>query len=182
MSALSATFTLLQSTQLRLIRPQLGSSLLAIYFAPHGSPRLSPGFFSPHSFNTQWMESIEICSHTKTSASHFYWETPCSPSGLFTTTKQSLSHGELPFKGLFQAVFPTHCELEQNLFFNELGQGESVWSQGGGYISIFHFSFSWRFYPKRLTISAFNHEGTNPEQQKSRKYNFFKNKSTKCCK
>ena len=30
------------------------------------------------------------------------------------------------------------------------------------------------FYPKRLTISAFNHEGTNPEQQESRKYNVFK--------
>ena len=45
-----------------------------------------------------------------------------------------------------------------------------------------HFSFSWRFYPKRLSISALNHEGTNPEQQESRKYNFFKNPNYKVLK
>ena len=41
-------------------------------------------------------------------------------------------------------------------------------------ILLHYISFSWRFYPKQPTISAFKHEGTNPEQQESRKYNFFK--------
>ena len=40
------------------------------------------------------------------------------------------------------------------------------------YIYICHLADA--FNPKRLSISAFNHEGTNPEQQESRKYNFFK--------
>ena len=38
-------------------------------------------------------------------------------------------------------------------------------------IITYYISFSWRFDPEQLTISAFNHEGTNPEQQESYKYN-----------
>lgn len=40
-SGLSASYILLQATQLRLIRSQLVSSWLTSYFAPHGSPLLS---------------------------------------------------------------------------------------------------------------------------------------------
>ena len=36
-----------------------------------------------------------------------------------------------------------------------------------------YISFSWRFYPKQLTISELHHKGTNQEQQESIKYNCF---------
>ena len=47
-----------------------------------------------------------------------------------------------------------------------IAKSVSVWSELS-FCPRFTFHFSWRFYPKRLAISAFDHEGTNPEQQES---------------
>ena len=44
-----------------------------------------------------------------------------------------------------------------------------------------NISFSCPFYPKPRTISAFNHEGRNPEQQESRNYNFLQESQTTKC-
>ena len=69
----------------------------------------------------------------------------------------------------------TQCCCKVSAYWTQcvfLGQTE----QGRRRLVILHLydciSFSWCFYPKRLPISAFNREGTNPEQQESRKYNF----------
>ena len=51
------------------------------------------------------------------------------------------------------------------------------WVSGPSY----YISFSWRFYPKQLTISVLNHEGTNPEQRESSKYNFLQESQTTKC-
>ena len=53
-------------------------------------------------------------------------------------------------------------------------QHQLIWSSTGFLGTILNYiSFSRRFYPKRLTISAFNHESANPEQQESSKYKLF---------
>lgn len=131
-SCLWTSYTFLQATQLRLIRPQLVSKWLASYF-PHDCPFMSHiGSSPPFCFDARCTLASCQGSCCQAPASHFKPEAPHPPATL--PTFPPLILGEFPLEGILQVIFPGDCKLQHDDWPWGFRHDNDIWSQDAEFL------------------------------------------------